>query len=176
MKVLGLSAFECHCRARYEDRWIRTFQRRGQDWFCTSCAARPEPCSSCKQLRHVTFCDRDGRPRCGNCPDTDDITDPLIAIQETVAAVDPDLDPAVVVAAVHTVASRPAHQRKLARVITNRPELLTTGWFGCRNPTRASGYAADASRPCAPSRAHVAAQSVSPRRATAKASQSARTV
>ena len=45
---------------------LRTFQRRGQDWYCAPCGQRAEPCAGCGKARPVASRDRAGQPRC--CP------------------------------------------------------------------------------------------------------------
>jgi Cro/C1-type HTH DNA-binding domain len=53
-------------------RELSAMQLRGQDWYCSPCYTRPQPCASCGQHRQVTVRDRHGRPRCAQCPDHDD--------------------------------------------------------------------------------------------------------
>lgn len=104
---------------------LRSLQRRGQDWFCGPCVARPELCSACGRLRRVTFRDHEGRPRCAQCPETDPIPDPVTAICTTVAAVSPDLEEDVVAAAVRATVSSLHQQRRLAQALIETPELFT---------------------------------------------------
>ena len=92
---------------------MRTLQRRGQDWFCGACSVRPAPCAACGQLRHVSTRDRAGGARCAQCPDRDD-RDPISVIHTVVARLDPAVDRDLVASAVSRLASRPAHQRKVA--------------------------------------------------------------
>src|SRR5438874_9198917 len=49
-------------------RAITSMQRRGEDWYCSPCFARPQPCTAFGQRRQVTFRDRHGQPRCSQCP------------------------------------------------------------------------------------------------------------
>lgn len=103
---------------------MRTLQRRGQDWFCGACSVRPAPCAACGQLRHVSTRDRAGGARCAQCPDRDD-RDPISVIHTVVARLDPAVDRDLVASAVSRLASRPAHQRKVAWALEAAPELLT---------------------------------------------------
>jgi hypothetical protein len=103
---------------------LRTFQRRGQDWCCTVCAARPRRCASCGQDRIILTVDRRGQPRCGRCPD-DDARDPLVVLTEVVTTLDPSLPAEAVTAAAGPLFSRPSKLRRLAWVIEATPTLLT---------------------------------------------------
>jgi hypothetical protein len=69
---------------------LRTFQRRGEDWYCAVCGPVREPCAACGKLRRVRCRDRGGRPRCAQCPPGDG-RDPVDLITETVTAADPAL-------------------------------------------------------------------------------------
>ncbi|WP_163912325.1 hypothetical protein [Mycolicibacterium aubagnense] len=51
--------------------------------------------------------------RCAQCPDRDD-RDPISVIHTVVARLDPAVDRDLVASAVSRLASRPAHQRKVA--------------------------------------------------------------
>ncbi|MGH3791276.1 MAG: hypothetical protein ACRDQ9_10855, partial [Pseudonocardiaceae bacterium] len=106
------------------DKPLRTLQRRGQDWYCGGCGPRREPCTACGQTRVVSVRDRDGGPRCGQCPPEDE-RDPVDVIVEVVARVDPALPPEVVVAAVHASVSQVGQRRRLAWALAGRPDLLT---------------------------------------------------
>ena len=103
---------------------LRTFQRRGQDWFCSVCASRRERCAGCGNLRQMHSRDRQGRPRCASCP-PEDGRDPVELVVEVVACVDPTLDAEAVAAAVRTVTSRAGQRRQLGWALQDRPELLT---------------------------------------------------
>lgn len=105
---------------------LGSLERRGQDWYCSGCGARPEPCAACGHRRRVTTRDRDGRPRCGRCPDADG-GDAVAAIAAHVAALDAAVEAEVVAAAVRQAAPRPAAQRQLAWAVAADPELLTGG-------------------------------------------------
>jgi len=102
---------------------LRSLQRRGQDWFCGVCGPRREPCAACGQSRPVTFRERDGRPRCGQCP-PEGGHDPVDVVVEVVTAVDPTLSAGIVITAVHEAVA-PRAQRQLAWALADRPDLLT---------------------------------------------------
>jgi len=99
-------------------------QLRGQDWYCSPCYTRPQPCASCGQHRQVTFRDRHGRPRCSQCPDHDD-RDPRQVLIGIITTLDPGLGADAVTTAITTTLSKPAHAQKLAWAIQAAPELLT---------------------------------------------------
>ncbi len=103
---------------------LRSLQRRGQDWFCGGCGPRREPCAACGQTRPVTFRDRDGRPRCGQCP-PEGGRDPVDVVVDVVTAVDPTLPTDVVITAVHDTVAQSAQRHQLAWALTDRPDLLT---------------------------------------------------
>jgi len=103
---------------------LRTFQRRGQDWYCAVCGPRREPCSACGQRRPVNIRDRDGRPRCAKCP-PEDGRDPVDIVVSVVAGIDPALSVEVVAAAVRAVALRSRQRFQLAWAVQDRPGLLT---------------------------------------------------
>ena len=103
---------------------LRTFQRRGRDWFCSVCSSRREPCAACGTVRAVTSRDREGRPRCWACP-PDGAQDPIELVVEVVAVVDPTIPAERVAAAVEAVTSRAGQRRQLAWALKDRPELLT---------------------------------------------------
>jgi hypothetical protein len=50
---------------------LRSYQRRGEDWYCSVCGPVREPCSACGCIRPVNSRDRDGKPRCAQCPPGD---------------------------------------------------------------------------------------------------------
>jgi hypothetical protein len=102
---------------------LRTVQRRGQHWYCGVCGPRREPCAGCGKTRPVGSRDRNGGPRCADCPAQDQ--DPFDIIVEVVTAIDPVISAEVVVAAVRAAASRPGQRRQLAWALQDMPELLT---------------------------------------------------
>ncbi len=102
---------------------LRSFQRRGQCWYCTRCGKVRVACSACGVVRVVTTVDREGKPRCSSCPPDGD--EPLEIALRVVAGAEPSLDAAVVTAAFESVTSRAGQRRQLAWAIENRPDLLT---------------------------------------------------
>ena len=103
---------------------LRTIQRAGQDWYCTMCVARPEPCAACGSMRRVSTRDRAGQPRCAKCPD-EDRRDPVTVITAQVTMLEPGAGPQIIAAAVRQAAPRPSHQQRLARALEGNPRLLT---------------------------------------------------
>jgi hypothetical protein len=113
---------------------LRSLQRRGQDWYCGPCIHAPRPCSSCGTARIVKSLDRQGLPRCAQCPETD-ARDPVAVIIDLVRALDPAADAQMVAAAVRAAAPQRSYQYKLAWAIEAGPTLLTGQ--GHRAPVRA---------------------------------------
>ncbi len=105
-------------------RAITSMQRRGEDWYCSPCFTRPQPCAACGQQRHVTFRDRHGQPRCSQCPDHD-YRDPRRVLVKVITSLDPGLTADAITAAIAATVVKPAHEQKLAWVIEDAPELLT---------------------------------------------------
>jgi hypothetical protein len=103
---------------------LRTFLRRGQDWYCAVCGPHREPCAGCGQTRPVSSRDRDGRARCVHCP-PDHSTDPVAAVLDVIRRLEPDLPPAEVRAAVHNAAPRTGRRHQLAWALQDHPDLLT---------------------------------------------------
>lgn len=103
---------------------LRTFQRRGEHWYCGVCGPVREPCSACGKLQRVRCRDREGLPRCAQCP-PDDGRDPVDLITEIVAGVDPSLSIDQVAEAVSAAAPRAGQRQRLAWVLQDRPDLLT---------------------------------------------------
>jgi hypothetical protein len=103
---------------------LRTFQRRGQDWYCAACEQRAEPCAACGKVRPVFSRDRAGQPRCAKCPEADG-RDPVTVIHGLIARLDPHVSRDAVAAAVCRSASRPSYQQKLAWALEDNPRLLT---------------------------------------------------
>lgn len=112
-------------------RAVTSIQRRGEDWYCTRCFTRPQPCVSCGQQRPVNSRDRRGRPRCGQCPD-EDSRDPLAALVTAITTVDASLSAAAVAEVVRRTVAKPGHWLRLAWIIEDNPALLTGG--GCQAP------------------------------------------
>jgi hypothetical protein len=103
---------------------LRSFDRRGQHWYCGVCGPCRESCVACGQLRRVSCRDRNGRPRCSQCP-PDDGRDPLIDIVDLVAGVDPSLPAEVIATAAIRAAPQAGQRHRLARALQDRPDLLT---------------------------------------------------
>ena len=103
---------------------LRTFQRRGQDWYCAACGQRAEPCAGCGKAGPVSSRDRAGQPRCFRCPDADG-RDPVTVIFGIITGLDPQASRDAVAAAVRRSASRPSYQQKLAWALEDNPRLLT---------------------------------------------------
>jgi hypothetical protein len=103
---------------------LRTFQRRGEDWYCAVCGPAREPCAACGKLRRVRCRDRGGQPRCAQCP-PDDGRDPVDLITETVTSADPTLTAGQVAEAVSAAVPRAGQRQRLAWVLQDRPDLLT---------------------------------------------------
>ncbi|MGI8873833.1 MAG: hypothetical protein ACR2KP_05805 [Egibacteraceae bacterium] len=106
-------------------REVGSMQRRGDDWYCSSCFVHPQICAGCGEERQVAFRDRHSQPRCGQCPDHD--TDPLAALVELVISIDPDLTATAATSAITATATKAAHVQKLAWVLQATPGLLTGG-------------------------------------------------
>jgi hypothetical protein len=103
---------------------LRTFHRRGEDWYCAVCGPRPRRCASCGQERIVATLDRREQPRCRQCPEPDD-RDPLAVLAEVITMLEPTLPPDAVPAAIHRVFSKRGHLLRLAWAVEDRPDLLT---------------------------------------------------
>lgn len=99
---------------------LRTFQRRGQDWYCSVCGLESAECAACGNTRRISMRDRTGRPRCSMCPDVDS-RDPLDVIHELVTRISPVADREVVAEAVRRSAPRPSYQQKLAWALEGNP-------------------------------------------------------
>lgn len=105
------------------DKQLRSFQRRGEDWYCGVCGPRPLACAACGKLRKVAARDRTGEPRCLSCPP--DGPDPREVLVQVVRAVDPTVGPSTVAGALDHATSRAGQRRHLAWALQDRPELLT---------------------------------------------------
>ena len=123
LRQAGAQAVSPPCCAQC-GRQLRTFQRRGQDWYCSVCEQRAEPCVACGITRPVSSRDRAGQPRCVKCPDADG-RDPVTVICGIIAGLDPHASRDVIAAAVRRSAPRPSYQQKLAWALEERPSLLT---------------------------------------------------
>lgn len=105
-------------------RMVTSIQRRGEDWYCSGCFTRPEPCASCGHPRYVASRDRQGKPRCGQCPD-EDPRDPLAALVTAIRSVDASLPATEVAEVVQATVSKPGHWLRLAWIVEDNPALLT---------------------------------------------------
>lgn len=105
---------------------LRTLQRVGEDWLCGPCAAprRRQRCAGCGEEQVVATRDRNGMPRCKQCPD-DDSRDPLAVVTTVIAQLEPSLPNTVVATAASSLFTRPTHLRQLAWAIEDNPRLLT---------------------------------------------------
>jgi hypothetical protein len=112
LRKAGAEAVSPPCCARC-GKQMRTFQRNGQDWYCSVCGQQAEPCAACGKTRRVSSRDRAGQPRCVKCPDTDG-RDPVTVIHGIIAELDPRAGRDAVAAAVRRSAPRPSYQQKLA--------------------------------------------------------------
>jgi hypothetical protein len=99
---------------------LRSYQRRGEDWYCSVCGPVREMCSACGCIRSVNSRDRDGKPRCAQCPPGDD--DPVALIAEVVTSVDPSLTAEAVTAAVLSAVPRAGQRRPLAWALQTGPD------------------------------------------------------
>jgi len=105
-------------------RRVTSMQRRGEHWYCAPCYVRPETCAGCGSMRQVAFRDRQGRPRCSQCPDRD-TRDPLLVLVEVITMTDPGLPAEAVTAAIEATVTKQAHLQKLAWLLQDKPGLLT---------------------------------------------------
>ncbi len=103
---------------------LRSMRRRGQDWCCTACGRRPARCASCGQDRATATVDRQGRPRCRQCPDDDD-RDPVEILTGVITRLEPSLPAERIAAATWRAQPAPAKLRRLAWAIEDTPGLLT---------------------------------------------------
>ena len=103
---------------------LRTFHRRGEHWYCSSCGPRPRRCASCGQERIVASLDRRGAPRCSRCPERDE-RNPVQILTEVITALEPMMPTVAVTAAISRVFSRRGNLQHLAWAIEERPDLLT---------------------------------------------------
>src|SRR5437764_3663202 len=103
---------------------LRTFQRRGEHWYCGVCGPVREPCAVCGKLRRVRCRDREQRPRCAQCP-PDDGRDPVDLIVDIVEGVDPTLAAGQIAEAVSAAVPRVGQRQRVAWVLQERPDLLT---------------------------------------------------
>ena len=103
---------------------LRTVQRRGEHWYCGVCGPVCEACAACGQLRRVSCRDRNGAPRCSQCP-LDDGRDPTPLIVDVVARADPTLPDDVIATTAAAAAPQAGQRHRLAWALQDRPDLLT---------------------------------------------------
>jgi hypothetical protein len=103
---------------------LRTFTRKGQDWYCGPCQQRRASCAGCGQTKRVKALDRSGQPRCAQCADVDD-RDPIAVIHAVIAELDPSVGYNTIAAVVDQSCQKRAYQQKLAWAIESDPALLT---------------------------------------------------
>jgi hypothetical protein len=103
---------------------LRTFQRRGEDWYCAVCGPVRRPCAACGNTRRVHSRDRNGQPRCIRCPPGDG-QDPAEMVAKVVTTIDPGLPASIVATAVTEAATQAGQRQQLAWALQDRPESLT---------------------------------------------------
>jgi hypothetical protein len=113
---------------------LRTFQRRGQDWYCAGCGTHREPCVVCGQTRPVHLRDQRGRPRCAGCQ-PEDGPDPLEIVTAVVTGVEAALTAETVRQAAIAAAPRAGQRHHLAWALQERPDLLTGAGADAPVPT-----------------------------------------
>lgn len=123
LRLAGAEAISPPCCAECGQQ-LRSFQRRGQHWYCSVCNRHTEPCAACGNTRAVSSRDRAGRPRCVTCPDHDG-RDPITVIHQVIAKLDPHVDRDTVAAAARRCAPRPSYQRRVGWALEAQPGLLT---------------------------------------------------
>ena len=125
LREAGARSVSAPCCARC-GKQLRTFQRRGQDWYCAPASSGAEPCAACGKVRPVSSRDRAGQPRCAKCPEADG-RDPVTVIHGIITGLDPHASREVVAAAVRRSAPRPSYQQKLAWALEDRPGVADRG-------------------------------------------------
>ena len=123
LRAAGATAVSPPCCAAC-GKQLRSFTRRGEDWYCGPCEQRRAPCAGCGETKRVKMVDRDGQPRCDRCAVVDD-RDPIAVICAVVAEVDPHVESATIPAWSTGVAGGRAYRQKLAWAIESDPALLT---------------------------------------------------
>ena len=103
---------------------LRTFRRRGQDWYCAPCGQRAEPCAGCGKARPVASRDRAGQPRCFRCPDTDG-RDPVTVIFGIITGLDPAGQPGRGRRCRPPLGSPALIPAETGRALEDNPRLLT---------------------------------------------------
>ncbi|MHB8246092.1 MAG: hypothetical protein ACYDGN_12210 [Acidimicrobiales bacterium] len=106
------------------NRSLRSFQRRGVDWYCSSCGPKRLACAGCGAVGLVAARDRAGEPRCGSCLPGDE-RDPTEILFEVITAIDSSIDADTITSALDRATSRRGHRRRLAWALEDHPQLLT---------------------------------------------------
>lgn len=104
---------------------LRSFQRRGQDWYCSVCVPSGEQCVGCGNHKAVYVRDRAGGAHCISCQPEGSTIDATGSVVAIVAAIDPGIAGEAVVDAVERAAPHTGQRRRLAWALQDRPELLT---------------------------------------------------
>ncbi len=104
-------------------REVTSMQRRSGHWYCSPCFDRPQACAGCGSQRQVASRDRQGRPRCCQCPDQDG-RDPRDVLTEIITSTDQGLPADAVTAALEATVVKAAHLQKLAWALQDAPGLL----------------------------------------------------
>jgi len=123
LREAGATAVAPPCCAQCA-KGLRTFLRRGQNWYCSVCEQPVGQCAGCGNTKRISSRDRAGQPRCQQCPDIDS-RDPITVIHALITECDPHAGRETVAAAIRRSAPRPAYQQKLAWALEDRPCLLT---------------------------------------------------
>jgi hypothetical protein len=132
LRAAGATAISPPCCAAC-GKHLRTFTRKGQDWYCGPCEHRRTRCAGCGEVKRVKALDRSGQPRCAQCCDVDD-RDPIAVIHSVVAGLDPLVGKDTIAAVVDRSCRQRAYQQRLAWAIESDPALLTGD--GHRAPLR----------------------------------------
>ncbi len=103
---------------------LRTFQRRGEHWYCGVHGPESQLCSVCGNLRPVAVRDRQRRPYCAQCPLAQE-QDPTHVVTELIQGIDPALPLDIVTASIQSAAPQSGQRRRLAWALVDRPDLLT---------------------------------------------------
>ena len=123
LRQAGAQALSPPCCAQC-GKQLRTFQRRGQDWYCSVCGQHTGACAACGNTRRISSRDRAGRPRCAQCPDAGN-REPVTVIHGIITGLGLHASREIVATAVRRSAPQPSYQQKLAWAPEERPALLT---------------------------------------------------
>ncbi|WP_342338059.1 MULTISPECIES: hypothetical protein [unclassified Rhodococcus (in: high G+C Gram-positive bacteria)] len=123
LRKAGATAIAAPCCADC-GKQLRTLMRRGQHWYCSVCEQNTAACAGCGNLKQVRSHDRDGHPRCAQCPDPDD-RDPIAVIHAAVAALDPAVPRDAIAGVLDRCCRQRGYQRRVAWALEADPALLT---------------------------------------------------